>query len=481
MIKVLIIDDGVDITNYCHQFISDGFEYDHIKNGRNLSRDMKKNNYNLILLDKSFTKIDSSELLGPVEDVDNEGLRILAAIKKLDRNIPVIMVTAQADYDSMSSALHMGAFDYVEWDALQKDSLFLKLKMERAILWKRSARDELVEKYNKWEFIGKSELMVKLFQQVEAAIDSDSTVLLWGETGTGKDLVARIIHKHGRRASGPMVIVDLPNIQPNVMESELFGHEKGAFTDAKEKKTGRFALANGGTVFLDEIGDLQENLQAKLLRVVDDKKIDPVGGTKSLEVDVRIISATNRDIESMMREGSFRSDLYYRLKVLEIRLPSLAERMEDIPLLVEYFIAQQAEMTKKEIAGITHEALRYLCGKEWKGNVRQLANLIEFAVKRADRLITLSDLLEPKDKSEISGESVLGKCRKEEPDKECPVFKDADMSQIEKVAIIHALKSNGGLVEPASKALGLSKSTIYNKINEYNLAHLVKGYGEREI
>lgn len=481
MIKVLIIDDGVDITNYCHQFISDGFEYDHIKNGRNLSSDLKKNNYNLILLDKSFAKVESSELLGPVEDVDNEGLRILAAIKKLDQNISIIMVTAQADYDSMSSALHMGAFDYVEWDALQKDSLFLKLKMERAILWKKSERDELIEKYNSWGLIGKSEPMVKLFQQVEAALDSNSTALLRGDTGTGKDLVAKIIYNHGPKASGPLVVVDLPNISPTVMESELFGHEKGAFTDAKEKKIGRFALADRGTIFLDEIGDLQENLQVKLLRVVEDKKINPVGGTKSMDVDVRIISATNRDIERMMREGSFRSDLYYRLKVLEIRLPSLAERMEDIPLLVDHFIAQKAENTGKEIAGITHEAMRYLCGKEWEGNVRQLANLIESAVKRADRLITLSDLLEPKDKSGIGDESVLGKCRKEEPDKDCPVFRNADINQIEKVAIINALKSNGGLVEPASKALGLSKSTIYNKINEHNLAHLVKGYGEREI
>ncbi len=480
MTEVLIIDDKVDIINYCHQFISDGFEYEHIRSGKNLSNGLKRKNYSLILLDKSFTEIDTSELLGPLGDADNEGLRILAAIKKLDQSIPVIMVTAHADYDSMSSALRMGAFDYVEWDALQKDSLFLKLKMERAVEWQKTARNELIEKYNAWGLIGRAEPMVRLFQQVEAALDSDSTVLLRGETGTGKDLVAKIIHKHGRRSAKPLITVNLPAIQPNVVESELFGHEKFAFTDAKEKKTGKFALADGGTIFLDEIGDLQANLQAKLLRVVEEKKVDPVGASRPVDVDVRIISATNRNIENMIPDGGFRSDLYYRLRVLEIKLPSLAERMEDLPFLVEHFIALQAEKTGNEIAGITREALMYLCKKEWEGNVRQLANLIESAVKRADRLVTLSDLLESKDVSEMSDVSQRCRCSRNEPDKDCPVFKDANMSRIEKVAIINALRSNGGLVEPASKALGLSKSTIYNKINEYGLAHLAKGYAERD-
>jgi transcriptional regulator with PAS, ATPase and Fis domain len=230
---------------------------------------------------------------------------------------------------------------------------------------------------------------------------------------------------------------------------------------------------------LDEIGDLQANLQAKLLRVVEEKKVDPVGASNPIQVDVRIISATNRDIEHMIPDGGFRSDLYYRLRVLEIKLPSLAERMEDLPTLVEHFIAQQAERTGNEIAGITQEALMYLCEKEWEGNVRQVANLIESAVKRADRLVTLSDLLESKDLSGTPEVSRLRRCSRNEPDKDCPVFKDANMSQIEKAAIVNALRSTEGLVEPASKVLGLSKSTIYNKINEYGLAHLVKGYADR--
>ncbi len=480
MIKVLIIDDGIDITNYCHQFISNGFEYDHIKSGVNLSTELKKKVYNLILLDKSFTKIGKSELLGPVEDADNEGLRILSAIKKLDNNIPVIMVTAHADYDSMSSALHLGAFDYVEWDALQKDYLFLKLKMQRAVQWERNTRRELVEKYNQWGLIGKSQVMIKLFLQMETALNSDSTLLLQGDTGTGKDLVAKIIHLHSGRSANPFVSVNCAAIPSTLLEVELFGHEKGVYTDAKERRAGKFEIANTGTIFLNEIGELSKNLQAKLLKVIEEKKVDPLGASKPIEVDVRIISATNRDIEATIEKGDFRSDLYYRLKVLEIKLPPLKERMEDLPLLIDYFIQEKSELAGKEIAGITREALDYLNKKEWEGNIREMENLIESAVKKADRLITLKDLLETKNVTEKTSFSPHEICAKESPAEDCPVFKDADMNQIEKVTIMNALKSSRGLVESASKALGISKATMYNKINQYRLTHLIKGYVHRE-
>jgi DNA-binding NtrC family response regulator len=479
MIKVLIIDDGIDISNYCHQFISNGFEYDHIKSGANLKRELKKKDYNLILLDKSFTKNDKSELLGPVEDAENEGLRILTAIKKLDQSIPVIMVTACADYESMAKALHIGAFDYVEWDALQKDYLFLKLKMQRAIQWEKSARGELIEKYNKWGLIGKSSTMVKLFQQVETALNSDSTLLLQGDTGSGKDLVAKIIHCRGKRSAGPFVSVNCAAIPNTLLEVELFGHEKGVYTDAKERRAGKFEIANGGIIFLNEIGELPQNLQAKLLKVIEEKKVDPIGASKPVNVDVHIISATNRDIEEMVQKENFRSDLYYRLKVIEIKLPPLRERMEDLPFLIDHFIHQKSEFAGKEIAGITREALDYLYHKEWEGNIREMENLIESAVKRADRLITLKDLLESKIPTEKTSLLSHDTCSKDSPAEDCPVFKEADMNQIEKVAIMNALKSNQGLVEPASKALGISKATMYNKINEYGLSYMVKGYAER--
>jgi DNA-binding NtrC family response regulator len=480
MLKILIIDDGNDITNYCHQFISNGYEYEHVTSGMNLKQDLKKKEYNLILLDKSFTKIDKSELLGPAEDADNEGLRILSAIKKLNPNIPVIMVTACADYDSMAKALHLGAFDYVEWDALQKDYLFLKLKMQRAIEWEKGTRKELVEKYNQWGLIGKSPAMIKLFQQVETALNSDSTLLLEGDTGSGKDLVAKIIHTNSSRSGKPFVSLNCAAIPSTLLEAELFGHEKGVYTDAKERRAGKFELAHGGTIFLNEIGELPKDLQAKLLKVIEEKRVDTLGASKPMEVDVRIFSATNRDLEEMIQTGDFRSDLFYRLKVMEIKLPTLKERMEDLPLLIDHFIHKKSEMESKEIAGITREALNYLHQREWEGNVREIENLIEAAVKRADRLITLKDLQEAKTSSETTDYSPPKSCLKENPSQNCPVFKDADMDQIEKVAIMNALKVNQGSVDSASKVLGVSKATIYNKINQYGLNYLIKGYVERE-
>jgi len=272
-------------------------------------------------------------------------------------------------------------------------------------------------------------------------------------------------------------VVDCANIPPTLLEDALFGHEKGAFTDAKERRPGVFEIANGGTIFLDEIGELSKNLQAKLLKVVEEKTVYPLGAVQPIQVDVRIISATNRNIEKMVQEGNFRSDLYYRLKVLEIKFPPLRERMEDLPLLIDYFIHRKSDLMEKEIAGITREASNYLYNREWEGNIRELENLIESAVKKADRLITLKDLLEAK-KAPDEKLSPQKTCSKESPDEDCPVFKDADMNQIEKVAISNALRAYQGLVEPASKALGISRATMYNKINQYGLSHLVKRYAE---
>lgn len=321
--------------------------------------------------------------------------------------------------------------------------------------------------------------MVKLFQQVETALSSDSTLLLEGDTGSGKDLVAKIIHTHGKRSEKPFVSLNCAAIPLTLLEVELFGHERGVYTDAKERRAGKFELANGGTIFLNEIGELPKDLQAKLLKVIEEKRVDPLGASKPMEVDVRIISATNRDLEGMVQKGDFRSDLFYRLKVIEIKLPPLKERTEDLPLLIDYFIRKKSETEDKEIAGITREAVNYLNQKEWEGNIREIENLIEAAVKRADRLITLKDLQEANIPTEKASSSPPKSCFKESPAEDCPVFKDSDMSQIEKVAIVNALKSNQGLVDPASKLLGVSKATMYNKINQYGLNYLVGGQGVR--
>ena len=472
MIKVLIIDDGEDIADYCKQFITEGYEYHHIYNGKNLKTDLTVRDYNLILLDKSFAKAKKEELLGPVQDVQNEGLRILKAIKEAGRNIPVIMVTSFADFDSAAMALHTGAYDYVEWDAMQKDFMFLKLKMQRAIEWKEKARQELIEKYNDFGLVGKSEPMVKLFQEIESALSSDSAVLLLGETGAGKDLVAQAIHCLGKRKDKPFISVNCPAIPKSLLESELFGIKRRVATEVDERE-GKFFLANTGTIFLNEIGDLPLELQSKLLKVVEEKKLEPLGASFALDINVRVISATNKDLENLVRQGYFREDLYFRLKVLTIKAPSLKERKEDLPLLIDYFIKKKSGGMGKEIIGITSEAKRYLEEKIWSGNVRELENTVSLACERADRLISLKDLVEEFLKGE-SSVSMIG-CSKDQPKEGCPILGKLNLGQIEKIVYAEALKASGGNVDTVSKVLGVSKATVYNKINIYDLDALVKG------
>ncbi len=480
MVKVLIIDDGEDITGYCKQFISEGFEYFHIYNGKNIESDLAVRDYKLVLLDKSFAKADKSVLLGPVEDVQNEGLRILKKIKEVDRNIPIIMVTSFADYDSAALALHLGAFDYVEWDAMQKDFLFLKIKMQRALEWKDKTRQELIEKYNSFGLVGKSEPMVKLFQEIEGAQNSDSTILLLGETGSGKDLVAQAIHYLSKRKEGPFVSVNCPAIPKNLLESELFGIKRRVATEVDER-VGKFLLANSGTIFLNEIGDLPLGLQAKLLKVVEEKKLEPIGATSTIELDVRVISATNKELESLVKKGLFREDLYFRLKVLKIKVPSLKERKEDIPLLIDYFVKKKAKGKGKEILGITSEAKRYLEEKSWTGNVRELENAVSSACEKADRLITLKDLVNhslatrgAEEKIEDSSTAVT-ECSKDKPKDDCPILGKLSLDQIEKLVYIEALRASVGNVDTVARVLGVSKATVYNKVNIYDLHYLVSG------
>jgi len=476
-IKVLIIDDGDDITGYCKQFISDGFEYSHIRNGANLKK-ILKDEWDLILLDKNFSKCEASELLGPMEDAENEGLRILKKIKEINSSLPVIMVTACADYNSAALALRMRAYDYVEWDAMQKDFLFLKLKMLRALDWVKKSKNDLIEKYNMWGIIGKSEPMIKLFQEIESVLDTDSNILLTGDTGVGKDLVARTIHFHSKRKENPFIPVNCPAIPKNLLEAELFGVKKRAVTEV-DQRDGKFLLANLGTIFLNEIGELPLDMQVKLLKTAEEKKIEPIGSSEPIDVDVRIISATNRNMEDLKEKGLFREDLYYRLTGRKIEVPSLRDRKDDLPLLIDYIIKEKSHELKKEIVGITQEAKGYLEKRDWVGNVRELENTIQRAIEKADRLVTLSDLVE----EEVSvGKVTSGKgipCSKETPIEECPIFGESNIDEIQKIAIVSALKAASGYVEPACQRLGISKANMYNKINLYKLSHLVKGYSKK--
>ncbi len=320
-----------------------------------------------------------------------------------------------------------------------------------------SLRKELTGRYTMGDIISKSPQMQKIFDILPEIAMSDSNVLILGESGTGKELVARAVHNFSRRRRGPFVAVNCGALPDTLLESELFGYKKGAFTDAKQDKEGRFAAAEGGTLFLDEIGDISPALQVKLLRVLQDKAYTPLGANKPVKADVRIIAATNRDLEKAVKEGRFREDLYYRLNVVKISLPSLRERISDVPLLIEHFIQKFNVQKGKDVSGISEEALARLMRYDFPGNVRELENIIEYAfILCHGGLITVEHLPEPF-------------CLDEPVRSEGALHFDRPMSmkEIEREAIIQALRRNQGKRMATCRELGISKDTLRRKIKEY--------------
>jgi len=471
--RVLIIDDTDILLSYCRQFLSEGYEYTHCTSGKEVEKVLNQSPFDLILLDKNFKTLPPEELLGPPADAVNEGLRILKKIRQIKKDLPVIMITSYADYESAAQALRLGAFDYVESDALQKDEMFLRIKMQRALQPKGFAREDLIKKFNNLGLIGKSKPMELLFEQIESASQSDSNVLIQGDTGTGKELVAKAIHKESKRADFPLVVVDCTTLPQNLIESILFGIEKNVATSV-DARIGKFELASGGTLFFDEIGDLSLELQPKLLRAIEEKKIERIGSAKPISVDVRIIVTTNRNISEEIKNNRFRADLFYRLNQINIKLPPLSQRRQDIALLVYHFIEQKCQQIEKTKLDITRDALEYLSQRNYPGNVRELENLIYTACEKVETLITLKDLYLIE---KISQEPISEISLPEENFIDEKVSLDGKtLSELERLAIIQALKKHNGYVEPAAKSLGIGKTMMYERINRYQLKHLVKGY-----
>ncbi|MDL2285490.1 sigma-54 dependent transcriptional regulator, partial [Desulfovibrio sp. OttesenSCG-928-F07] len=344
--------------------------------------------------------LDESEVDVVVTDMKMpglSGLEVLEHIKKNFPHIPVLVMTAFGSIESAVEVMKIGAFDYIT-KPFSNDELLLSVHnaavLAQAHLRYRLLYESMQERFDKQKvIIGKSKAIHTVMGMVERAGPSRSNVLITGESGTGKELVARAIHFASPRKDGPFVSVNCAALNPNVLESELFGHEKGSFTGAVAMRRGRFELAHGGTLFLDEIGEISQDLQVKLLRVLQERKLERVGGTEELEVDIRIVAATNKDLLKAVEQGTFREDLYYRLNVVHISLPALRERREDIPLLVSHFIAKLAEENSIAPKSFSHPALEYLIGYEWPGNIRQLENVVERCmVMQPGSVIDVADL-----------------------------------------------------------------------------------------
>ena len=387
-----------------------------------------------------------------------KGLDLLEETKKVAPLTPVIIITAFGTIESAIKAMKLGAYNYVT-KPLQGDELVLTVKkaLENRLLKKEVFRlkKEVENRYHFHQLIGKSPSMKKIYDLIERISDSSSNVLLTGESGTGKELVAKAIHYNGMRKGGRFVAVNCAAIPETLLESELFGYKKGAFTDARSDKKGLIFEANVGTLFLDEITEMPSTLQAKLLRVIEEKEVRPLGDTSSYPIDVRIISSSNRDIKSFIHQGRFREDVYYRLKVIDIELPPLRERKEDIPLLVKHFMERFNGELKKEIHGVSEKTLGILMGYSWPGNVRELENVIQ-------RAITLSgnEMIQPEDLPialiQETEENIIENSLREK----------YTIEQLENKYIRRVLTEVGGNKSKAAEILGLDRKTLYRKLQE---------------
>ena len=399
------------------------------------------------------------------------GVDALAEIQEIDPYLPVVMITAYDYADVVSDIIKYGAQDQLTKGNCSANEL--RIVVKRAVEKRKLYAQANLLKAKKTEapplsfpnIIGKSQKMQEIFELTKKVLDNDLTVLIRGESGTGKELIARAIHQNSLRADNPFQAVNCAAIPEDLMESELFGHEKGAFTNAVAKKAGKFELANTGTLFLDEVGDMNLSHQAKLLRVFQEGEFEPVGGTKSIRVDVRIIAATNKHLEEAVQEGTFRDDLYYRLNVFPIFVPALRERKEDIPLLIEHFLEITKTRFKKTVTDIPHDALQFLMQQPWPGNVRELENAVYRAAAFAG-----GGVLKKEHFAQIqTAHAKTSRKSKNTPHNSLHGQVEAVSSNVEKEMILDALEKANWKRTQAANHLGISRKSLYNKMNKYNI------------
>lgn len=388
-----------------------------------------------------------------------DGLELLEAVKQTDPLIPVILMTGYASMESAIEALNKGAFAYLLKQARNEEiRQFVRKAVEMRKLQSENKflKQELKRKLSDRPIIGNSEKIRRIFELIDKVAQTDSTIMIYGESGTGKELVAREIHSRSLRSNGPFVSINCGALPETLLESELFGHVRGSFTGAVRDKEGLFAVAKGGTFFLDEVGETSPAIQVKLLRVLQEREIIPVGGVKPIKVDVRLIAATNADLERQVESGKFRADLFYRLNVIPIRIPPLRERRDDIPLLVGHFLKTYCEAQGKPLKQVTKQAFDYLLRYDWPGNVRELENVIERAV-----ILQEGDQIGPEDLPE----RVRGGLSEHRDD--LVTASNLTLEELERRYILKVLDQTGWQKKKAAQILGINASTLYRKLQRY--------------
>jgi two-component system response regulator HydG len=407
--------------------------------------------FDLILMDIRMIKVS--------------GLEALGEIRAHNPAIPVILMTAYSSVDTAVEALKKGAYDYLT-KPLDFDEL--RLAMGRAMDHtqlreeNRALRESLGRQFDRQNIIGRSLAMDKVLETVAQVAPSEATVLITGESGTGKEMIAGAIHFNSLRKAGPFIKMNCAAVTESLLESELFGHEKGAFTGAHRRKEGRFRLADGGSLFLDEVSEMSLAMQAKLLRVIQDRDVTRVGGEEVVKVDVRVIAATNRELTQEIEKGRFREDLYYRLNVVTLDMPPLRDRKEDIPLLGQHFVKVFAEKNNKQVRGFTPQAMDLMVKYQWPGNVRELMNAIERAV-----VLSRSEYLDTQDFP-----VAVRDAREETDPSESTTFIPAGLplGEVEKAAILKTLEASGGNKSEAARRLGITRKTLHKKLTRYGVA-----------
>jgi len=452
--KVLVIDDNEDILFALKLLLKNHVEkVDTETSPEKIPQKMKEESYDALLLDMNFTKDAIS---------GQEGFDWLERILEIDPDAVVVFITAYGDAEKAVKAIKAGATDFIlkPWQnekLLATVSSAIKLRRSKRVAGDLKQKQKEISEIQDQpfhEFIGESPEMKEVFKTIQKVAKTDANVLILGENGTGKELVARALHRNSQRKDEVFISVDLGSIHENLFESELFGHVKGSFTDAKKDKAGRFELADGGTLFLDEIGNLTVPLQAKILTAIERREVTRLGSNSTKTIDVRLICATNNDIHKMVAEEDFRQDLLYRINTVEIHLPPLRERTGDISLLSDHFRKQYAKKYKKKVNKISSEALKKLHEHNWPGNVRELQHAIERAIIMSD-----SDVLEADD-------FILSNSRRSKDELEIDTY---DLETIEKNVIQKVLKQNQGNVTQAADKLGLTRTSLYRRMEKYGL------------
>jgi len=454
--KILVADDNeLNKETLTEILIDEGYDVKAVNDGREGIEAFLEDKYDLVITDLKMPNVDGLEFLKYIKDANKDNI--------------VIMITGHGTVNAAVSAMKMGAFDFISKPI--KDDL-VKLSVSRAMNFAKlrdenvSLKEHLKERQDFDKIIGYSDCMKKVFDTIDKVSNSDSTVLITGESGTGKELVARAIHFKSDRKNSPMIPVNCGAIPEELLESELFGHEKGAFTGAIRNRMGRFELAQGGTIFLDEIGDMSPSLQVKVLRVIQEKQFERIGGVKTITADVRIIAATNQDLETAVAEKKFREDLFYRINVIPINLPSLRERGSDILILANHFLSTFNKLKKKNVERISPDAVNYLMRYNWPGNVRELQNLIEMlVVMKEEGDICIDDLPAKIRNAQGEGTSSTPVVFSEEG-----IDFNDHVSRLEKELLLKALKMSGGVKNRAAKLLNLNRTTLVEKLKRLNIS-----------